>query len=98
MRDAQANPSTAQTNAPLIPARAGHHVGVSHIYLSSDTAMTVDLVCSETHALRWRQYVGKDGGSSAEYNFTSHLGEGFDFTTSANGNVFIKVAYAYSND
>jgi hypothetical protein len=71
---------------------------VSRIYLSSDTAMTVSLVCSETHVLRWLQYVGKDGGSSAEYDFTSHHGEGFDLTTSQNGNVFIKVAYAYSND
>ena len=98
VREAQANVSTAQTNAEFIPARPGRHVTVRRIFLSSDTAMIVSLVCSETHVLRWMQYVGKDGGSSAEYDFTSHHDNGLDLNTSDNGNVFIKVTYDYSGD
>ena len=98
MRTVQANPATAQTNAALIAPTTGRHVIVNRIYVSSDTAMTVSLVNSVTHDLVWRQYVGAAGGSSAQYDFTSATGEGLDLTTSAAGNVFILVTYAYSGE
>ena len=98
VRTAQANPSTAQTNAALIALTAGRHVKVSRVYISSDTALTVTLVNSVTHDLLWRQYVGATGGSSAEYDFTSANGEGIDYSTSATGNVFLQVGYEYSGN
>ena len=96
VRTAQANPSTAQTNTALIPLTTGRHVKVSRVYVSSDTALTVSLVNSVTHDLLWRQYVGATGGSSAEYDFTSAISEGLDYSTSATGNVFLQVGYEYS--
>lgn len=98
MRQAQANPSTAQTNAALIPLRVSRYVKVGKIYVSADTAMTVSLVNSVTHDLVWKLYVGATGGVSADYDFTSAVSEGLDLTTSTTGNVFILVTYAYNDD
>jgi hypothetical protein len=97
-RIAQANPSTTQTNAAFIEARAGRVCVLERIYVSSDTALTISLVNSATHDLRFRQYVGATGGSSDNYYIESALGEGFDLTTSGNGNVFISAVYRYSDD
>ena len=99
-RYAQANPSTAQTNAALITAKEGRVCILDSVYISSDTALTVSLVDSATHSLQWRQYVGATGGQLAEGGglAESLVGEGFDLTTSDTGNVFIKVKYHYSDD
>lgn len=99
MRYVQANPSTAQTNTALVALKSGRYVSLASVYISSDTAMTVSLVNSVTHDLVWRQYVGATGGAAIEDGLgTSALNEGIDYSTSATGNVFLKVGYKYSDD
>ena len=95
MRHASANPSTAQTNTVLVALAAGRQVKAKFVYISSDTAMTVTVLDSVGHNVLWRQYVAADGGSVAEGRelFKSIKGEGLDYTTSATGNVFLKVGY-----
>ena len=95
---AQANPSTTQTNAALVAAKANAFVKVKSVYISSDTLLVVSLVNSATHDLKWRQYLGANGGQGFDgHLFDTILGEGVDLTTSTNGNVFIVVGYDYSN-
>jgi hypothetical protein len=97
MRTAQANPSTTQSNTALIPAEAGKSVKIFGVFISSDTAITVSLVNSATHDLLWRQYVGATGGSGMPVALfplvTSTAGEGVDYSTSGNANVFLSVTY-----
>jgi len=99
-RYAQANPSSAQTNTALVTARAARVAYLDSIYVSSDTAMTVDIVNSATHDLIWRQYVGATGGQMASGGALAEsiAGEGFDYSTSATGNVFLKISYHFSDD
>lgn len=100
MKVARANPSTTQTNTALIPARSGRYVNVLGVYISSDTEMEVSLVNSDTHDVVWKQYVGGNGGSFAgdgnQPLTNSALGEGLDYSTSTNGNVFISVNWKYN--
>ena len=95
MRHAQANPSTAQTNAAFIALAAGRQVKVNYIFISSDTQMIVTLLDSVGHNVLWRQYVAADGGSIIQGReiIKSIKGEGLDLTTSEAGNVFVKVGY-----
>jgi len=95
MRHAQANPSTAQTNAVLIALAAGRQVKVNYIFISSDTQLVITILDSVGHNVLWRQYVAADGGSIIQGReiIKSIKGEGLDYTTSGNGNVFIKVGY-----
>jgi hypothetical protein len=95
-KHARANPATTQTNTNLIAAKADAFVGVAHIYLSSDTEMTITLLNSETHSVVHRQYIGARGGESTPLTIRSIYGEGIDYSTSTNGNVFIDLEYAYS--
>lgn len=90
---ARANPSTQQTNTNLVPSRSGRFVNVEHIYLSSDTEMTVTILNADTHSVLWRQYVGARGGSAIPVRFKSAPGEGLDYTTSAIGNIYLQVEY-----
>lgn len=99
VKHAQANPSTAQTNTSLVAAKANAFISLRGVFISSDTAMTVTIVNSETHDVVWRQYVGATGGSYCEsiYGLSqSKYGEGFDYSTSTSGNVFLSVSYEYS--
>lgn len=98
-RSAQANPSTSQSNTALITAKASRHIVIKAIYISSDTAMTVSLVNGTTHDLIFRQYVGATGGTFVPIDglVSSKTGEGIDYSTSSNGNVYIKVLYGYSD-
>ena len=95
MRHAQANPSTAQTNTVLVALAAGRQVKANYIFISSDTAMTVTILDSVGHNVLWRQYVPANGGSIIQGReiIKSIKGEGLDYTTSATGNVFVKVGY-----
>ena len=99
MSTAQTNPSTATTNGVLVPAISGKLVKIRNIFFSSDTTMEVSLENSTTHAtLIIKQYVIASGGLSlgeAQLGeaFWSIPGQGVDYTTSANGNVFIKIQY-----
>ncbi len=103
MRLTQANPSTAQTNEALIAARSSRFIKVRGVYVSSDTQMIITLVNSVTHDVIWRQYVSVDGGQliggTKDTLLTqSTIGEGVDYTTSTNGNVFIKVMYQFNEE
>jgi hypothetical protein len=103
MHHASANPSAAQTNAALVPAKAGRYVIVKGVFVSSDTEMQVSLVNSVTHSLVWTQYVRARGGSQVGGTPMHELrhtlqGEGMDLTTSADGNVFVTVQYGYSDE
>lgn len=89
----RANPSTQQTNTNLLPALENRQISVSGVFISSDTALTVTIVNSESHSVLLRQYVGKDGGLVLPIHFLSARHEGLDYTTSAAGNVFIIVWY-----
>ena len=99
MSIAQVNPSTATANGVLVPAIAGKLVKVSNIFFSSDTTMIVSLENSTTHAtFIIKQYVIASGGlalGEAQLGsaYWSRPGEGVDYTTSATGNVFIKIQY-----
>jgi hypothetical protein len=73
------------------------------VFVSSDTEMQVSLVNSVTHDVVWSQYVGARGGSQVGGTGIhelrhSKLGEGFDLTTSTNGNVFVSVQYGYNGE
>jgi len=89
----RANPSTAQTNAALIAPVNNKGVHVHNIYVSSDTELTVTIVNSEAHTILWRQYVGARGGAVIPVDFWSTWHEGLDYTTSANGNVYLMVGF-----
>lgn len=91
---ARANPSTQQTNTNLVPAQANRSVHSESIYVSSDTAMTITLLNSESHTVLWRQYVGQRGGAVMPVKFLTKWGEGVDYSTSASGNVFILMEYS----
>ena len=99
MSEAQVNPSAATTNGVLVPAIAGRLVKISNIFFSSDTTMIVSLENSTTHAtFIIKQYVIASGGlalGEAQLGsaYWSRPGEGVDYTTSATGNVFIKIQY-----
>ncbi len=99
MSIAQVNPSTATANGVLVPAVAGKLVKVRNIFFSSDTTMIVSLENSTTHAtFLIKQYVIASGGlalGEAQLGeaYWSNPGEGVDYTTSAVGNVFIKIQY-----
>lgn len=93
---ASATCATAQTNTALVPAKTNDYVHLVGLYISSDTAVTVDLVDSASHTLVWRQYVAANGGSAIQGDLAeSLLGEGLDFTTSTTANVFLSVTYDY---
>ena len=99
MNTVNANPSTAQTNTVLVAAVATKTVKVRSLYISSDTAMTVSIENSTAHStFLAKLYVGADGGIAIGPDAIGDSmwtidGEGVDFTTSANGNVFIQVSY-----
>ena len=95
MRHAQVNPSTATTNGVLVALAAGRQVKANYIFISSDTQMIVTVLDSVGHNVLWRQYVAADGGSIIQGReiIKSIKGEGLDYTTSENGNVFVKVGY-----
>ena len=99
MKILTANPSTAQTNTALQAAVTDRSFIVRGIFISSDTAMTVSIENSATHAtLLWKQYVAANGGVVLGGTLAHELartlpGEGIDYTTSANGNVFLVVMY-----
>ena len=95
---AQVNPSATQANTALIPAKTGKSVAIKSLFISSDTAMIISLVNSSTHTLVFRQYVGVTGGvylTGLNELCVSLIGEGFDYSTSENGNVFLKAGYEY---
>ena len=96
LKHARANPSTAQTNTVLIAARSNALVNIPFVYFSSDTELTVTLLNSVSHTVIHRQYVGARGGQGTPIFITTIYGEGVDFTTSANGNVYVDVEYSYS--
>lgn len=98
LREARANPSSAQDNAEFIPPRPFRHVVLDHIYVSVAVPTTVTLNNSISHTPVWKQYVGINGGSAAAYGASSVLGEGLDLHTTGNGDVFIWVSYHYSDD
>ncbi len=93
------NPSTAQSSTALVTADASKIVKIRNIFVSSDTAMTVSIENSVTNAtLLIRLYVDANGGLALGPDqlgeaFWSIWGEGLDFSTSVNGNVYIKVGY-----
>lgn len=95
MQIASANPSTAQTNAALVAASGTRTVKIKSIFVSSDTQMTVSIVNSSTHTVIWRMYVAADGGYYGDNLdlYQSNAGEGLDYTTSANGNAYLRVGY-----
>lgn len=93
---ARANPSTQQTNTNIIVARSNALVNVPFVYFSSDTEMTITLLNSETHTVIHRQYVGARGGQGTPVHIKTAWGEGIDFTTSVNGNIFIDLEFGYS--
>ena len=94
---ATANPSTAQTNTALVAADTARQLKVVGIYVSSDTALTVTLSSSASHTALLKQYVAANGGQvhiSAPLPLAlPEWGEGLDYSTSANGNVWITVLY-----
>ena len=99
MNVASANPSTAQTNTNLVAASSQKIVKVRTVFISSDTALTVTLENSTTNAtLLLRQYVGADGGvalgpGDIDESMWTIDGEGIDYSTSAAGNVYIRVGF-----
>ena len=99
MSIAQANPSAPATNTVLVPAIAGKLVKVKNIFFSSDTTMIVSLENSTSHATYLiKQYVIANGGLALGEEqignaYWSQPGEGVDYSTSAIGNVFIKIEY-----
>lgn len=99
MQNAQANPSTTQTNANLTGGISGKMLQLKHIFISSDTALTVSLMNSATHATELiKFYVAANGGlalgpDQLSRAYVTLVGEGFDYSTSANGNVFIKIGF-----
>ena len=96
---AQANPSAPSTNTVLVPAVAGKLVKVKNIFFSSDTTMIVSLENSTAHATYLiKQYVIANGGLALGEEQIGNAywtvpGEGVDYSTSAIGNVFIKIEY-----
>jgi acyl-CoA hydrolase len=106
MYTAQANPSTQQTNTQLVASQANRGIRVKWIYISSDTALTVTLE-GASNATEWRQYVAANGGSLVFLDDAPGTqGTAFivlaesvdlDYSTSAAGNVFIKVGYTRPN-
>ena len=99
MSIAQANPSTQTTNGVLVPAIAGKLCKVRNIFFSADTTMIISLENSTTHAtFLIKQYIIANGGLALGREqlgeaYWSKPGQGIDYTTSANGNVFIKIQY-----
>ena len=99
MNVVDANPSTAQSNTALIAAQTQKIVKIRTIFISSDTALTVTLENSVTNAtLLLRQYVGADGGvalgpGDIDESMWTISGEGVDYSTSAAGNVYIRVGF-----
>ena len=99
MSIAQVNPSTATTNGVLVPALAGKLVKIRNIYFSSDTTMIISLENSTDHGIYLiKQYVIENGGAALGEPqlgeaYWSKPGQGVDYSTSAIGNVFIKIQY-----
>ena len=99
MNVASANPSTAQTNTNLVAASSQKIVKVRTVFISADTAMTVTLENSTTHAtLLLRQYVDVNGGlalgpGDIDESMWTLTGEGIDYSTSVAGNVYIRVGF-----
>ncbi len=96
LKHARANPSTQQTNTNIIALDANSLVNVAFVYLSSDTEMTFTLLDSVSHTVIWRQYVGARGGQGVPSNITTLWGEGVDFSTSVNGNIYIDLEWSHS--
>ena len=99
MKHAQANPTSAATNANIVPAVSGRMIRLQGVYISSDTATSVTLQNSTTHGtLLWKQNVAANGGVVSGFTEGINLGqtlvgEGFDYTTADDADVFILVAY-----
>ncbi len=99
MNVVDANPSTAQSSTALVTAVAGKLVKIRSIFISSDTAMTVTLENSVTNAtLLLRLYVTNNGGlalgpKDIDESMWTIDAEGIDYSTSAAGNVYIRVGY-----
>ncbi len=96
LKHARANPSTSQTNQNIIALNATSLVNVAFVYFSSDTEMTVTLLNSVAHTVIHRQYVGARGGQAYPVHLTTAWGEGVDYTTSDNGNIYIDLEWVYS--
>ncbi len=98
MNIATANPSTAQTNTVLVTAISGKVMKIRNIFISSDTTMEVSLENSIGHSLIIKFYPAANGGLGLGHDqlgeaFWSLPHNGIDYTTSADGNVFIKIGY-----
>ncbi len=96
LKHARANPSTAQTNLNIIALDANSLVNIAFVYLSSDTEMTLTLLNSVAHTVIHRQYVGARGGQGVPVSITTAWGEGVDFTTSVDGNIYIDLEWNHS--
>ncbi len=96
LKHARANPSTQQTNTNIIALDVNSLVNVAFVYISSDTELTVTLLNSVAHTVIHRQYVGARGGQGTPVHLTTLWGEGVDFATSGNGNVYIDLEWAHS--
>ncbi len=93
MSYSRANPATSQTNTNIIPSISGMTVQITEWYCSSDTEMLVTLLNADAHTVLARLYVGARGGLVLPHSFMSAYGEGIDFTTSSNGNVYIAIEW-----
>ncbi len=98
MNIATVNPSTAQTNEVLVAAITGKVMKIRNIFISSDTTLEVSLENSVGHGLIIKFYPAANGGlglgrDQLDDAYWSLPNNGIDFTTSADGNVFIKIAY-----
>ncbi len=89
----RANPATAQTNTALVPSISGTHCKVHEVYVSSDTEMLVTLLNADSHTVLFRIYVGSRGGVVLPHSFRTAPGEGIDYSTSTNGNVYLAVEF-----
>ena len=96
LKHARANPSTAQTNQNIIALDANSLVNIPFVYFSSDTEMTVTLLNSVSHTVIHRQYVGARGGQGTPVHITTEWGEGVDYTTSVDGNIYIDLEWNHS--
>ncbi len=98
------DPGAASDVVLITAPGANKKLSITSVYISSDTALIVTLE-SGTAALRWRQYVGANGGQNpgavgspergrrATPLFDCAVNATLTVTTSAAGKVFVSVTY-----